>query len=68
MADLHDDSSEFEEEKVQNVIRHAITSALDTTKEDQPKEFLYNPKKVNEWTNSIIAQCLKSLNETGNKE
>jgi len=48
-----DDSAEFLVEDVEKIVRGAIHNVLN--------EISYNPKKVNEWINAIIAHCLKEL-------
>ena len=50
------DEGEFAVEDVEKIIREAIKGALHD-------DASYNPKKVNEWTNLIVASCLKSLQE-----
>lgn len=57
MDGFQDDGSDFSGEQVENIIREAIKQTL--------HESSYNPKKVNEWTNMIVASCLKSLQELG---
>lgn len=57
MEGFQDESAEFSIEQVENIIRDAIKAAL--------HDCTYNPKKVNEWTNQIVASCLKSLQELG---
>ncbi len=51
--DFQELGEEFVVEDVETVIKSAIGSVLNDT--------LYNPKKVNDWSNNIIAGALKSL-------
>jgi len=53
MEGYQDDSAEFSVEDVESIIRLAIHVSLN--------EHSYNPKKVNEWTNLIVTNCLKDL-------
>lgn len=50
---FQDDSAEFNNEDVENIVRSAIVNSLN--------ENSYNSKKVNEWTNNIVTNCLKDL-------
>jgi dynein light chain Tctex-type 1 len=54
-AGYQDEVAEFSVEDVEQIVRHAIQSSLN--------ENAYNSKKVNEWTNSIVATCLKELQQ-----
>jgi dynein light chain Tctex-type 1 len=49
------DSTEFQPEDVESILKVAIVNVL--------SENSYNAKKVNEWTNAIVASTLKSLQE-----
>jgi dynein light chain Tctex-type 1 len=54
MAEAYqDDAAEFSVEDVESIIRGAIHNSLN--------EHSYNSKKVNEWTNSVVTNCLKEL-------
>ena len=53
MEGFQDDGAEFSAEDVENVAKKAIQSVLQGQ--------VYNNKKVNEWTNSIVTSCLKDL-------
>jgi hypothetical protein len=55
MEGFQDEGAEFAVEDVERVIREAIKATL--------HDATYNPKKVNEWTNLIVATCLKSLQD-----
>eukprot|EP00500_Bicosoecida_sp_ms1_P002962 CAMPEP_0203814920 /NCGR_PEP_ID=MMETSP0115-20131106/6777_1 /ASSEMBLY_ACC=CAM_ASM_000227 /TAXON_ID=33651 /ORGANISM="Bicosoecid sp, Strain ms1" /LENGTH=122 /DNA_ID=CAMNT_0050723805 /DNA_START=24 /DNA_END=392 /DNA_ORIENTATION=- len=55
-ADVGD--SEFLVEDVETIVKNALQSTL--------SENMYNPKKVNDWTNTVIDGCLKGL-QTLNK-
>lgn len=48
-----DESAEFSVEDVEGIVRTAIHNSLN--------ENAYNSKKVNEWTNNIVTNCLKDL-------
>lgn len=50
---FQDDSAEFSAEDVEGIVRSAIHNSLNAHE--------YNSKKVNEWTNSIVQNCLKDL-------
>jgi dynein light chain Tctex-type 1 len=50
-----DEAAEFSVEDVEGIVKVAIVNSLN--------ELSYNPKKVNEWTNTIVATCLKNLQE-----
>ena len=50
-----DDAAEFAAEDVEAIVKTSIVDSLN--------EASYNPKKVNEWTNTIVATCLKKLQE-----
>lgn len=50
-----DDVAEFAAEDVEAIVKTSIVDSLN--------EASYNPKKVNEWTNTIVATCLKKLQE-----
>jgi dynein light chain Tctex-type 1 len=50
---FQDDSAEFSVEDVEGIVRQAIHHSLN--------EHSYNAKKVNEWCNNIITNCLKDL-------
>ena len=50
-----DDAAEFVQEDVENIIKQSIVGVLN--------ENSYQSKKVNEWTNQIVANCLKNLQE-----
>ena len=66
-----DESSEFVVEEVEAILRQAIHQCFtDAVKpppgappdeDGPPKEVMYNPKKVNEWTNTIVGKALKDL-------
>jgi len=43
----------FPEEDVDTIVKNAITSFLDSA--------AYNPRKVNDWINTIVDSCLKEL-------
>ena len=51
--DYQDDAAEFSVEDIETIIRTAIHAVLN--------EVSYNPKKVNEWTNGIVTNCLRDL-------
>mmetsp|Transcript_20907 Transcript_20907/g.24871 ORF Transcript_20907/g.24871 Transcript_20907/m.24871 type:complete len:122 (-) Transcript_20907:69-434(-) len=51
--DFQDIAEEFIVEDVETVIKSSIGSVLNET--------MYNPKKVNDWSNNIIAGALKGL-------
>lgn len=54
MAEAYqDEGGEFVIEDVEAIIRGAIHNCLN--------ENSYNPKKVNEWTNNVVQNCLKEL-------
>ena len=58
MADGYtDEAAEFSVEDVEGIVRNSIVSNLN--------EHEYNPKKVNEWTNAIVQNCLKQLQALG---
>lgn len=48
-----EESTAFNVDDVEAILRVAIHSCLN--------ENAYNPKKVNEWTNTIVGNCLKEL-------
>lgn len=50
---FQDDSADFSVEDVEGIVRSAIHHSLN--------EHSYNSKKVNEWTNNIVTNCLKDL-------
>lgn len=52
-AGYQDESAEFSVEDVEGIVRTAIVTTLN--------QHQYNSKKVNEWTNSIVQNCLKEL-------
>jgi dynein light chain Tctex-type 1 len=52
-AGYQDEVADFNVEDVEKIIREAIVGNLG--------ENSYNVKKVNEWTNAIVASCLKEL-------
>jgi len=52
-----DEVADFNVEDVEKIIREAIVGNLG--------ENSFNVKKVNEWTNSIVASCLKELQALG---
>ena len=68
-----DESAEFVTEEVEAILRVAIhqcftdaikpASGAAPEEDDGPKECAYNPRKVNEWTNTIVGKCLKDLYE-----
>jgi len=51
--DFQEIDEEFAVEDVETVIKSSIGSVLNDT--------MYNPKKVNDWSNNIIAGALKGL-------
>jgi|Transcript_20237 dynein light chain Tctex-type 1 len=51
--DYQDDAAEFSVEDIETIIRTAIHAVLN--------EVSYNAKKVNEWTNGIVTNCLRDL-------
>ena len=55
MADggYQDEAAEFSVEDVEAIVRTAIVGTLN--------QHQFNAKKVNEWTNSIVQNCLKEL-------
>jgi len=55
MDGYQDDAAEFSVEDVEGIVRTAIHVSLN--------EHSYNPKKVNEWTNLIVTNCLKDLQQ-----
>ena len=55
MDGYQDDAAEFSVEDVEGIVRTAIHVSLN--------EHTYNPKKVNEWTNLIVTNCLKDLQQ-----
>ncbi|RYH20111.1 hypothetical protein EON65_24575 [archaeon] len=54
---FQDDSAEFSTEDVEGIVRLAIQNSLNDAS--------YNSKKVNEWTNNIVTNCLKDLQGLG---
>lgn len=50
---FQDENAEFSVEDVEGIVRSAIHNSLN--------EHSYNSKKVNEWTNNIVTNCLKDL-------
>jgi dynein light chain Tctex-type 1 len=69
-----DEKAEFVVEEVESILRTAIHQCFsDAVKpaagappEEEgkpPKEVMYNPKKVNEWTNTIVLKALNQLLE-----
>ncbi|CAM9791571.1 unnamed protein product, partial [Phaeothamnion confervicola] len=48
-----DDAAEFSVEDVDTIVKNAITGCL--------TDAMYNPKKVTDWTNTIVDNCLKEL-------
>jgi dynein light chain Tctex-type 1 len=50
---MEDEAAEFNQEDVEGIVKVAIVNALNNNS--------YNQKKVNEWTNQIVAACLKNL-------
>jgi len=52
-AGYQDEAAEFSVEDVEAIVRQAIVGVLNQNQ--------YNSKKVNEWTNSIVQNCLKEL-------
>ena len=57
MEGFQDDNAEFSHEDIENVAKKAIQGVLNGQ--------VYNNKKVNEWTNSIVTSCLKDLQHLG---
>jgi dynein light chain Tctex-type 1 len=57
MDGYQDEAAEFNPEDVETIVKQAIVGALN--------ENSYSNKKVNEWTNNIVAQCLKNLQDMG---
>jgi dynein light chain Tctex-type 1 len=55
MEGYQDEAVEFSVEDVEGIVRTAIHNSLN--------EHSYNPKKVNEWTNLIVTNCLKDLQQ-----
>lgn len=56
MAEAYqDDVADFNVEDVEGIVRVAIQTSLN--------EHSYKANKVNEWTNSIVATCLKDLQQ-----
>ena len=55
MEGYQDDAAEFNVEDVEAIVRKSIHSCLN--------EHSYNSKKVNEWTNGIVTNCLKDLQQ-----
>ncbi|GMH84647.1 hypothetical protein TL16_g09983 [Triparma laevis f. inornata] len=51
--DFQEGGEEFSSEDVETVIKNTIAIVLESA--------MYNPKKVNDWCNSIIDSCLKEL-------
>lgn len=51
--EFQDDTAEFPTEDVEMIVKNAIASCL--------MENMYNPKKVNDWINSIVDTCLREL-------
>ncbi|CAM9558649.1 unnamed protein product [Ectocarpus sp. 8 AP-2014] len=51
--DFQDDAAEFSSEDVDTIVKNAITGCL--------TDVMYNPKKVTDWTNTIVDNCLKEL-------
>mmetsp|Transcript_6506 Transcript_6506/g.19771 ORF Transcript_6506/g.19771 Transcript_6506/m.19771 type:complete len:116 (-) Transcript_6506:599-946(-) len=47
------DDETFPEEDIETIVKNAITSTL--------SDHMYNPKKVNDWINTIVDACLKEL-------
>jgi dynein light chain Tctex-type 1 len=47
------DEVDFSPEDVENIVKNAIDTTL--------KDASYNPKKVNDWTNTVVDGCLKGL-------
>ncbi len=67
-----DESAEFIVEEVEAILRQSIhqcftdamkpaPGAAPEEEGSAPKEVMYNPKKVNEWTNTIVSRTLKDL-------
>jgi len=56
-AGYQDEAAEFSVEDVEAIVRGAIVGVLNQNQ--------YNSKKVNEWTNSIVQNCLKELQALG---
>jgi dynein light chain Tctex-type 1 len=48
-----DETAVFSVDDVETILRGAIHGTLN--------ENSYNPKKINEWTNSIVGTCMKEL-------
>ncbi len=48
-----DDTAEFNTDDVETIVRKAIHSVLNESE--------YNTKKVNEWTNAVVTNCIKDL-------
>lgn len=53
MDGFQDEAAEFSVEDVEGIVRNAIHVSLN--------EHQYNGKKVNEWTNLIVTNCLRDL-------
>mmetsp|Transcript_5980 Transcript_5980/g.8209 ORF Transcript_5980/g.8209 Transcript_5980/m.8209 type:complete len:121 (+) Transcript_5980:74-436(+) len=51
--EFQDDAAEFSHEDVEQTVKTAIQSCLN--------EVMYNPKKVDDWTNAIVDSCVKEL-------
>lgn len=55
METYQDDAAEFSAEDVEVIVRKAIHVTLNDN--------AFNSKKVNEWTNGIVTNCLKDLQQ-----
>ena len=51
--DFQEGGDEFPSEDVETVVKNTIGSVLESAS--------YNPRKVNDWCNSVIDMCLKEL-------
>ena len=51
--DFQEGGEEFSSEDVETIVKNTIGSCLEQN--------MYNPRKVNDWSNSIIDSCLKEL-------
>lgn len=51
--EFQDDTAEFPTEDVEMIVKQHIAASL--------LENMYNPKKVNDWVNTIVDNCLREL-------
>lgn len=56
--EFQDDSAEFPSEDVEQIVKAAIHACFP---EEKGGDKIYNPRKVNDWINTIVDSCLKNL-------